>query len=84
MYLDKLVANYPKLSSGSEPAKVYVKFIVEKDGNISNLQIIRGVNSEVDKLVLEVVSSLSSWIPGLKKGNKVRSYYALPVPIKTK
>jgi len=59
--------------------KVYMKFVVEKDGTISNVQVIRGVSPCLDKESIKVVSLFPKWVPGEKDGVPVRSFFMLPI-----
>jgi protein TonB len=58
---------------------VYLTFIVEEDGSISNLHIIRGIGGGCDEEALRVVKSMASWIPGKQRGVPVRVQFNLPV-----
>ncbi|HPQ08079.1 MAG TPA: energy transducer TonB [Bacteroidia bacterium] len=60
---------------------VFVSFVVDKDGNVVNPEIIRSVkgSKNFDKEVLRVVSTMPKWIPGELKGNKVNVKMTLPV-----
>lgn len=63
-----------------EQRLVTVKFIVEKDGSLSNLHILRsGGHLYFDKEVLRLVKSMPKWVSGLHNGNPVRVYCAFPV-----
>ncbi len=59
----------------------YVTFIVEKDGSLSNIKILRGITSceACNKEALKVVSIMPNWIPGNHKGRNVRCAYNLPI-----
>lgn len=59
--------------------RVVVKFIVEKDGSISNAQVIRSVDRDLDNEALRVVSMMPKWAPGKNGGIPVRSYFTIPV-----
>lgn len=61
---------------------VYVNFIVEKNGKLSNIRALKGVNEELDKEALRVVSEMPKWKPGLEKGNPVRVVFNLPISYK--
>jgi protein TonB len=72
---------YPNSSkySGSQ-GTVYVYFIVEKDGNISNIQIVKGVDEAIDKEVIIVVDKMPNWIPAKNiNGEDVRCGIQIPV-----
>lgn len=61
---------------------VYVTFIVEKDGKISNTKILKSVDKELDKEALRVVSAMPKWNPGMEKGKAVKVQYNLPISYK--
>ena len=56
-----------------------VQFVVEKDGSITNVKILRGVDPELDKEAVRVVSAMPKWKPGTQKGEAVRVKYTVPV-----
>jgi protein TonB len=64
--------------------KCYIKFIVEKNGQISNAIIQRGIEncSDCNNEALRVVKSMPKWKPSLLNGKKVRSYFLLPINFK--
>jgi TonB family protein len=62
--------------------RVVVSFIVNKDGSISDIKVLRGVASALDKEAIRVVSAMPKWIPGKMKGEAVRVKYTLPVTFK--
>ena len=59
--------------------KVFVNFVVEKDGSIKNAKIFRGVDPSLDKEALRVVNSLPKWKPGKQGGKPVRVSYTVPI-----
>ncbi len=58
--------------------KVYVSFIVETDGRISNIKVIKGIGSGCDEEAIRVVSLMPNWKPGMKEGKKVRVSTTIP------
>lgn len=58
--------------------KVYVSFIVEADGSLSNIKIVKGVNKYIDKECIRLVNSMPKWKPAHVNGKNVRSKYTLP------
>jgi len=62
--------------------KIYIQFVVEKDGTITERKLIRGINSTLDSLVLESVKSMPKWDAGKIRDKRVRTYYSLPVSIR--
>ncbi len=59
--------------------RVVVSFIVEPDGSISNVKLVRSVDANLDREALRVVSEMPNWMPGKQGGNKVRVRYSLPI-----
>lgn len=59
--------------------KVYVQFVVEKDGSITNVIVRRGTNSLLDAEAVRVVKLMPAWKPGSMRGKKVRVRYTLPI-----
>lgn len=59
--------------------RVIVKFIVAKDGSISNIEVIKGIDPSCDREAIRVVKSMPNWIPGMQNGNKVAVYFNLPI-----
>jgi len=58
---------------------VFVSFVVEIDGSITNAKIIRGLSSEIDEEVLRLVNNMPKWAPGRIKGQRVRTIFRMPV-----
>ena len=66
----------------SEPhlqGKVICRFIVNRDGSVSNPEIIRSLDPEYDKEAIRIVKSLPKFISGKQNGKNVRVYYTLPI-----
>lgn len=59
--------------------KVYVSFVVGKDGRVSNARVIRSVDPALDKEALRVVNSLPIWKPGRQQGKPVRVAFSVPI-----
>lgn len=59
--------------------KVTVQFVVERDGSVSDVKVMRGVDPSLDKEAARVVSSMPKWIPGKQNGTTVRVKYFVPV-----
>ena len=59
--------------------KVYVTFVVGKDGSVSNPTIARGVDASLDKEALRVVNTLPKWKPGKQRGKPVNVSYTVPI-----
>jgi TonB family protein len=59
--------------------KVYVRFIVRRNGKIDKLHLVKGPNDECNQEALRVIKAMPNWIPATNKGNVVSSYHVLPV-----
>jgi protein TonB len=59
--------------------KVYVNFVVNKDGSVSGAKIARGVDPSLDAEALRVVNSMPKWKPGKQRGVPVRVSYTVPI-----
>lgn len=58
---------------------VFIAFVVEKDGRITNAQVLRGIGGGCDEAAVRAVKQMPTWIPGEHKGQTVRVRYTLPV-----
>ena len=59
--------------------RVVVQFVVERDGSVSQVRVVRGVDPSLDKEAQRVISSMPKWIPGKQNGQSVRSIFTVPV-----
>lgn len=73
-----LIYPYQSIEEG-EQGKVYVKFIVEKDGNISHVNIIKGVSPRIDCEAIRVIRSLPNFRPAMDKNGPIRCFSLLPL-----
>lgn len=72
--------NYPVIAQENGiQGKVYVTFVVGKDGKVSNARVARGVDPSLDKEALRVVNSLPTWKPGKQRGKPVNVSYTVPI-----
>lgn len=69
--------DYP-LEQGIQ-GEVVVEFIVEKDGSVTNVRAVRGVDEHLENEAVRVVSASPKWKPGIMGGKKVRVKYSIPV-----
>lgn len=69
----------PVAAENGIQGKVMCKFIVEQDGSISNVIVIRGIDASLDKEALRVIKSMPKWIPGKQNGKTVRCHFTMPV-----
>ena len=81
--LRKYIANtieYPEVAqTNGIQGKVYVTFIVSKDGSVANAKIARGVDPSLDREALRVVNALPKWKAGKQRGESVNVSYTVPI-----
>lgn len=71
---------YPEMSVHmGDQGRVYVQFVVETDGAITQVKTVRGVTPELDKEAERVVKSMPKWTPGKQRGRPVRVRYTVPI-----
>lgn len=74
---------YPKTAlENNIQGTVYISFIVEADGSISNVLIKRDIGSGCGEEAVRVVKMMPKWIPGKQRGKTVRTQFILPVNFK--
>lgn len=59
--------------------RVFVSFVVEKDGSVTDIQILRGIGGGCDEEAIRVVKNMPKWIPGRQRSIPVRVRFNLPV-----
>lgn len=70
---------YPEIAKQSGiQGVVYVNFVVEPDGSISNVKVLRGIGGGCDEEAIRVVRNFPRWKPGKQRGKPVRVYFNLP------
>ena len=71
---------YPAMARENNiQGRVYVTFIVEKDGSITNVEILRSADPVLDAEALRVVKSMPKWEPGKQRNMAVRVKFTLPI-----
>jgi protein TonB len=74
---------YPQLARETDiEGTVYIQFVVEKNGKITNTVIKRGIGGGCDEEALRVVKMMPSWNPGRQNGQNVRVEFVLPIAFK--
>lgn len=59
--------------------RVICNFVVERDGSITDVQVVRGVDPSLDREAVRVIQQMPSWTPGRQRGQAVRVRFTLPV-----
>ena len=75
--------NYPPMAAENNvQGKVVVQFVVEKDGKVGEVKVVRSVDKDLDREAVRVCKSLPKFTPGRQNGQPVRVWYTLPVQFK--
>jgi protein TonB len=81
-YLAKNI-KYPQMARESGiQGRVFISFVVETDGSVSNVNVMRSLGGGCDEEAVRVVKSMPKWKPGKQRGKPVRVSYILPVNFK--
>lgn len=59
--------------------RVIVQFVVERDGTITNVKAVRGVESSMDEEAVRIINTMPKWKPGMQRGKTVRVKFTVPV-----
>ncbi len=71
---------YPEMAKESGiQGTVYVTFVVEKDGSISNVKVLRGIGGGCDEEAVRVIKNMPKWKPGKQRGRPVRAQFNMPI-----
>lgn len=85
-FLEKWVYQYLKYPAEAVrdgiQGRVMVDFIIEKDGKVTEVRVLKGVSEALDAEAVKVVSASPKWKPGRVNGNKVRTSLTIPVEFK--
>ncbi len=74
---------YPKIAAEKGiQGNVFVGFIVEKDGSITNIKIVRGKDPSLDEEALRVTKLMPKWKPAMQRGKPVRCILTMPIIFK--
>ncbi|MEG0950024.1 MAG: TonB family protein [Bacteroidales bacterium] len=78
-YLSKSI-KYPAVAmENGIQGRVIIRFVVSPTGEITNAEVLRGVDPSCDKEALRVVNAMPRWIPGKQNGTSVPVYFTLPI-----
>ena len=59
--------------------KVFVRFMVRKNGKLSKIYLVKGLNNACNKEAIRVIKKMPSWIPAMQEGEDVNSWHTLPI-----
>lgn len=76
----QLVGKYPKEARRlGVQGRVFIEFIIDKNGQISNSFVLKGIGAGCDQVALDAFNTLSAWKPGIENGKPVKQMMVLPV-----
>lgn len=81
LYNDFLKKNYKMPNVSNLKGKVYVTFIVEKNGTLSNIKVLRNIGHGTGEEAIRVLKLSPKWIPAKKDGKPVRWQYSFPINV---
>lgn len=78
-YLSKNIKYPEEAKEKGISGRVFLSFVIEKDGSVSDVKVARGIGKVCDDEAVRVVKAMPNWKPGLMKGKPVRVNYMLPI-----
>lgn len=78
-YIGKNIKYPPKAHESGIQGLVFVGFVVEADGTLSNVEVLKGIGGGCDEEAVRVVKTMPQWNPGKYKGKNVRASFAIPI-----
>ncbi|MBQ9466511.1 MAG: energy transducer TonB [Muribaculaceae bacterium] len=81
-YLNSHIQYPPQAAENGKEGKVVVQFVVEKDGHVGEVKVVRSVDKDLDREAVRVCKSLPKFTPGRQNGQPVRVWFTLPVTFK--
>jgi periplasmic protein TonB len=74
---------YPQMARESGiQGRVFVTFVVERDGSVTDVQVLRGIGGGCDEEAVRVIRNMPKWIPGKQRGKPVRVQFNMPILFK--
>ena len=70
---------YPIIVGHNPRGTVFVKFCVEKDGRISNVEVVRDVDDRLDKEAIRVIEAMPNWKPATQRGEPICMSFVMPI-----
>ncbi len=78
-YLSKNIKYPASAMETGIKGRVYVKFVINKEGKIIDVQILKGIHYSIDQEALRVIKAMPNWIPGQQGGKAVNVAYQIPI-----
>lgn len=79
-----IIANFKIPSELKMPKKIAVMFVIEKDGSLNNIKVLKDAGYGTAKEAIRVLKLMPKWLPGQQNGNTVRSLSAITIPVNAK
>lgn len=83
-YLSKSIKYPTRAKAKGITGIVYVRFVIDEEGNVSNATILKGPDKDLDAEAIRVISAMPAWIPGKNKGKLVSVEFNLPIDFELK
>jgi protein TonB len=83
-YLKSHVIYPPMAAKNDVQGHVIAQFVVNEDGSVGEVKVVRSLDKDLDREAIRVVKSLPKFTPGRQNGEAVNVWYTLPVPFKLK
>ena len=77
----KFVSTNYKKPNGDLHGKIFVTFIVEKDGSLTDIKVLRDIGQGTGEEAVRVLKTCPKWILGEQNGKKIRVHYSLPITL---
>ncbi|MFT5885502.1 MAG: protein TonB [Arcticibacterium sp.] len=78
-FINSKIKYPPAAQRANISGRVFVKFVVEKDGSIGKIDILKGIGFGCDEEAERVIKSMPKWNPGRQNGKNVRVFFTMPV-----
>jgi periplasmic protein TonB len=78
-YINSKIKYPPAAQRANISGRVFVKFVVEKDGSIGKIEILKGIGFGCDEEAERVIKDMPKWNPGRQNGKNVRVFFTMPV-----
>ena len=78
-YLGKNIKYPEEAKEKNIEGRVFISFVVEKDGSVTNVEVKRSIGGGCDEEAVRVVKAMPNWTPGIQDGKPVRVSYMLPI-----
>jgi len=82
LYIAKQIKYPAEAKKAGAQGRVFIGFIVEPDGSLSDFKVLRGIGYGCDEEALRVAKSMPKWKPGMQNGETVRVSYLIPINFK--